>query len=100
MMKPASGTVVTLTTTGVSLCNGQWHAIFITKLANRVTLSVQGSTPVSGSFTAASLTLSSEVYVGGVPQESDAMEFLKETGLELQSGKWSIFVHRKGKCII
>ena len=85
-MYTGTGSRLTLSTTGGDLCDGQWHSITLVQNGPQVTVSVLGGPSDIGSGISSPLVITSELFVGGVPDGSDAMDFVGDAGLTLQSG--------------
>ena len=81
-----AGSPVTLTTSGGNLCDGQWRSLTMVQNGPQVTLSVLGGPIEVGSGDSSPLVITSELFMGGIPDESAAADFVEEAGLSLQSG--------------
>ncbi|XP_071790086.1 usherin-like isoform X2 [Asterias amurensis] len=81
-----AGSRLTLTTSGGNLCDGQWRSLTVVQNGPQVTLSVLGRPMEVGSGDSSPLVITSELFMGGIPDESAATDFVEEAGLSLQSG--------------
>ncbi|XP_071494817.1 LOW QUALITY PROTEIN: usherin-like [Diadema antillarum] len=76
-----SAPVSSLTMAGNPLCDGLWKTITLTKVANQLSVSVDGGASSGLVLPTASLSLTSPLYLGGVAMETEAEELLAASGL-------------------
>ncbi|XP_022099403.1 usherin-like isoform X2 [Acanthaster planci] len=86
VIRTGAGNPVTLSTSGASLCDGQWRSLTLAQNGGQVSMGVLGGQQAVGSGDSTPLVVTSQLFVGGVPEDSNAMEFVRGAGLTLQSG--------------
>ena len=65
-----STSIIQYTPTSVSVCNGQWHSISVTKSGTEGILVVDNNTTITGSTGLAgfvSVNIDTPLYIGGLP---------------------------------
>lgn len=85
MMK--SGRTITYSNAGIDFCDGTWQDVMFQKLGNQLTISVTNvGTVVAGNADLdANISISSELYIGGIPQNSQVEIYVQENGLVMPS---------------
>ncbi|KAJ8045141.1 Usherin [Holothuria leucospilota] len=77
-------TAMTLTLPGSQLCDGQWQEITVQKVNLLVTISATGGTSLrSMLLSSADLLLTSPLYLGGLPDDSQALSLAENFGLDV-----------------
>ena len=75
-----TGSPVTLTLPGAALCDGLWKTLSITKVDTLLSVAINGGASSGLTLSSASLSIQSDLYLGGVLQESEAADMLALTG--------------------
>ncbi|XP_038072643.1 usherin-like isoform X1 [Patiria miniata] len=86
VIRTGSADPLTLSTSGANLCDGQWHSVTVVQNGAQVTVSVLGGPQAVGSGDSTPLVITSKLFMGGVPEDSDAVDFASNAGLTFQSG--------------
>ncbi|XP_077990481.1 usherin-like [Glandiceps talaboti] len=77
--------VITLDTTGI-LCNGQWKTATFSKTPGQISVTVLNGPSQIYNMNSDNLAITSELYLGGIPDGSDTVRIIGNAGITVQPG--------------
>ena len=74
-----------------SLCNGQWKTVTLSKTPSQISINVLTAATQVTTVNTGNLDIVSELFVGGIAEQSDTALILNNAGITTQSG-WYIYI--------
>ncbi|XP_033110841.1 usherin-like [Anneissia japonica] len=86
-----AGVSTLLSATSTTLCSGQWNTVTISRAGNSLSLTIGGGTASTRDIGSGELSLTSDIFIGGLPLGSDSFQVATGAGLNIQPGLGGCF---------